>query len=107
MCGEAEHRFPAATAAQIVDIPVPRGGRQDPDLPSAASSSGLPGMANQGVFRAFHIGKKCAVGSALGVGTGCGHQLIHAGPAAGGVWMQFLDGLWKLLGSCPEVWWPG
>ena len=39
--------FPAATAEQIVDTPVPRGGRQDPDLPSAASSSGLPGMANQ------------------------------------------------------------
>ena len=51
--GEAEHRFPAATAEQIVDIPDPRGGRQDPDLLSAASSSGLPGMANQGVFRTF------------------------------------------------------
>ena len=49
-----------ALAAQIVDIPVPHGGRQDPDLPSAASSSGLPDPANQGVFRTFPRGKKSA-----------------------------------------------
>ena len=48
--GDADHRFPAATAEQIVDIPVPRGGR---DLLSAASSSGLPGMAHQGFFSHF------------------------------------------------------
>ena len=42
--------LPAATAERNVDIPVPRGSR---DLPSAASSSGLPGTANQGVFRTF------------------------------------------------------
>ena len=41
---------------QNVDIPVPLGGRQDPDLPSAASSSGLPGTANQGFFfRTFPV----------------------------------------------------
>ena len=44
-------RFPAATAEQIVDTPVP-------DLPSAASSSGLPGTANQVVFRTFPQRKK-------------------------------------------------
>ena len=27
--------------------------------------------------------------------------------AAGGVWMQYPDGWWKLLGSDPEVWRPG
>ena len=82
--GGAEHRFPAATAEQIVDIPVPRGGRQDPDLPSAASSSGLPGTANQGFFRTFPVGKKCAVWSALGVGTAPRVEPIHAGGSAGG-----------------------
>ena len=59
--------FPAATAEQIVDTPVPRGGRV---LHPASSSSGLPGTANQWVFRTFPRGKKCDVGSALGVGTG-------------------------------------
>ena len=39
--------LPAATAEHNVDIPVPRGSR---DLLSAASSSGLSGMANQGFF---------------------------------------------------------
>ena len=52
--GGAEH-FPAVTAEHIVDIPVLRGGR---DLPSSASSSGLPGMANQWVFCTFPRGKK-------------------------------------------------
>ena len=82
--GEALY-FPAATAEQIVDTPVPRGVRQDPDLPSAASSSGFLGTANQGFFffARFPDRKKRAVGSALGVGTGYGHQLIHAGGSAG------------------------
>ena len=70
--GRADHRFPAATAEQIVVVPVPLGGRQDPDLPSAASSSGLSGAANHGFFSHFSRGKKCAVGSAPGVGTWCG-----------------------------------
>ena len=47
-----------ALAAQIIDIPVPHGARQDPDLPSAASSSGLLGTANEGGFRTFPSGKK-------------------------------------------------
>ena len=49
--GGAEH-FPAATAEHLVDIPVPapRGGRV---LHPASSSSGLPGMANQGFFSHF------------------------------------------------------
>ena len=63
------------TAEQIVDFPVPRGGR---DLPSAASS-GLPRTANQGGFSTFPRGKKCEGGSALESG-----QLIHAVGSAGG-----------------------
>ena len=108
--GGAEHRFPAATAEQIVDIP--RGGGQDPDLPSAASSSGLPGTANQGVFRTFAREKESAR-----LGPHSGSELVRTSAAAqlegfftdaaGGVWMQFPDGRWKLLGSDPEVWWPG
>ena len=54
--GGAEH-FPASTAEQIVDIPVPRGGR---DLLSAASSSGLPGSANQEIFSTFSPWEKSA-----------------------------------------------
>ena len=38
----------------------------------------------KGFFALFPEGKKCDDGSALGVGTGCGHQLIHAGGSAGG-----------------------
>ena len=75
----------AATAVPNVDIPVPRGRR---DLLSGASSTGLPGTANQGVFGTFPRGKMCAVGSAPAVGTGCGHQLVHAGGSATG----FLQG---------------
>ena len=56
--GGAEY-FPAATAEQIVDIPVPRGGR---DLPSAASSS-----ANEGFFSHFSpVGKSAKLGSHSG-----------------------------------------
>ena len=73
-------RFPAATAEQIVDTPVPHGRR---DLPSAASSSGLPGTANQGVFRTFPRGKKCDTTSALEVGTASALEPIHAGCSAG------------------------
>ena len=43
------------TAEQIVDFPVPRWDRV---LHPASSSSGLPGTANQEVFRTFHRGKK-------------------------------------------------
>ena len=78
--GEAEH-FPVGTAEQLFDIPVPRGGRV---LHPASSSSGLSGTANQGVFRPFHLGKKCDVGSALGVGTAPRVELIHASGSAGG-----------------------
>ena len=69
--------FPAATAEQIVDTPVPRGG----GVPHpASSSSGLPGTANQGVFRTFpQFFKKCDVGLALGVGTAPRVEPIHAG----------------------------
>ena len=51
----ADHR--SVTAEQIVDIPAPRGGRV---LHPASSSSGLPGTANQGVFRTFPQVKKSA-----------------------------------------------
>ena len=67
---------------QIVDIPAPRGGQ---DLPSSASSSGLPGTANHLVFRTFPRGKKkCALGLALGVRTASRVEPIHAGGSAGG-----------------------
>ena len=58
--GGAVHRIPAATAEQIVDIPVPRGAHLDfhQDPPRAAGSSGLLGTANQAVFRTFHRGRK-------------------------------------------------
>ena len=49
--------FPAATAEQNVDIPVPRGDRT---LLPASSSSVLPVTANQGVFRTFPQIKKSA-----------------------------------------------
>ena len=52
--GGAEH-FPTATAEQLVDIPVPRGGRV---LHPASSSSGLLGTANQGFFALFLREKK-------------------------------------------------
>ena len=55
--------FPAATAEQIVDTPVPRGDRT---LHPASSSSGLPGTANQGVFRTFPREKSATLGSHSG-----------------------------------------
>ena len=45
------------TAEQLVDIPAPRGGRV---LLLASLSSGLPGTANQRVFRTFPQNKKSA-----------------------------------------------
>ena len=58
--GAADHRFPAATAEQIVDIPGPRGAPLDfHQVPlRAAGSSGLPGTTNQWVFRTFSRDKK-------------------------------------------------
>ena len=59
--GEADHRVPAATAEQNVDIPVPRAPRdchQNP-LP-AAGSSDLPDTANQWVFSTLPRRKKSA-----------------------------------------------
>ena len=47
--------FPAATAEQNVDIPVPRGDRT---LHPASSSSVLPVTANQGFFGLFPELKK-------------------------------------------------
>ena len=110
--GGAEH-FPAATAEQLVDIPVPRGGRV---LHPASSSSGLPGTANQGVFRTFPRGKKVrrwvrTRGSELGADIGSSTPAAQLEgfftDAAAGVWMQYPGGWWKLLGSDPEVWRPG
>ena len=59
MFGGAEH-FPATTAEQIVDIPVPRDSRV---LHPASSSSGLPGTANQGFSSHFSPrGKSATLG---------------------------------------------
>ena len=111
--GEAEHRFPAATAEQIVDIPVPRGGLQDlrPGQSSASSSHSPADLADdalQGVFRTFHRWKKCAaeLGADFTSSTPVA-ELEGFFTDATGVWMQFPDGRWKLPGSDPEVWWPG
>ena len=59
---EAGPHIPAATAEQIVVIPVPRGAPHDfhQDPLRAAGSTGLPGTANQGVFRTFPRPKKSA-----------------------------------------------
>ena len=65
--------LPAATAEQNVDIPVPRGSR---DLLSAASSSGLPGTANQGVFSTLPRGKKVR-GRARTRGRNCSPSRAH------------------------------
>ena len=75
--------------AEHVEIPVPqgRGGgggllglRPDPN--SAASSLGAADEVFTGFFRTFLRGKKCEVGSALGVGTECGLCFMDAG----GLW---------------------
>ena len=111
--------LPAATAEQNVDIPVPRGSR---DLLSAVSSSGLPGTANQSVFSTFPRGKKSArsgshsrsellpESSSSTPAAQLASPLLQEGfweDDAGGMWMQFPSGWWKLLGSDPEVWRPG
>ena len=59
----ADHRVPAATAEQNVDIPAPRGAPRDfhqNPLP-AAGSSDLLEMGNQWFFRTFPVGKKCEI----------------------------------------------
>ena len=86
--------FPAATAEQIVDTLVPRGDRT---LHPSSSSSGLPGTANQGVFRTFPRGKKCDFGLALGVGTAPRVEPIHARGSAGG----FLHGCSRRVDAVP------
>ena len=69
---------------QTVDIPVPRSGGLQGSRPgqgSTASSShvGAADGAGQGFFAPFSGGKKCGVGSALGVGTGCGLYSMDSG----------------------------
>ena len=69
---------------QTVDIPVPRSGGLQGSRPgqgSTASSShvGAADGAGQGVFRTFPQLKKVRVGSALGVGTGCGLYSMDSG----------------------------
>ena len=65
--GAGDHRLPAATAEQIVDIPVPRGAPHDlhQDPLRATGSSGLPGTANQGFFCTFPRDKKSATSAAV------------------------------------------
>ena len=62
-CGEADHRFPAASVEQNVDIPVPVERLQDlrPGQSSASSSHSPAGFADdafEGVFRTFPQIKK-------------------------------------------------
>ena len=74
----SQDRIQQFCVEQTVDIPVPRSGGLQGSCPgqgSTASSShvGAADGAGQGVFRTLpQIKKKCGVGSALGVGTGCG-----------------------------------
>ena len=78
----------AFSGADLVDTPVPqgRGGFGGPQgfLPSSsgASSSHSPGAVDEaftGFFRTFPQIKKIGVGSALGVGTGCGLSSMDSG----------------------------
>ena len=113
--GRADLRFHAATAEHFVDIQVPRGGR---DLPSAASSSGLLGTANQGVFCTFPQGKQSAQ-SGPHPGSELGEDFTSSTPSAYEVphfsedgnfyyeddkktWMRLPSGRWYLLCSEPE-----
>ena len=85
--GEADHRVPAATAEQNVDIPAPRGAPRDfhqNPLP-AVGSPDMPDTANQGVFSTFPRRKKCEDPARPGVGTGRGLQLMASVSLAGGV----------------------
>ena len=78
----------ALGGAQHFDIPVPHGcggggGLQgfSPRQNSAAFTAHLSGAADEvfiGVFALFTHGKKCEVGSALGVGTECGLYFMDA-----------------------------
>ena len=103
----ADHR--SGTAEQIVHIPAPRGGQ---DLTASASSSGLPGTANHGVFSTFFPGEKSAkVGphSSPRVPASVSPSTSSA-PLEGffiaendDVWMRLPSGQWMLLGSDPHV----
>ena len=93
----ADHRVPAATAEQNVDIPAPRGAPHDfhqNPLP-AAGSSDLLETANQGVFGTFPRRKKCEDPAYPGVGTGRGLFMASVS-LAGGV------AGWLRLGRCPR-----
>ena len=106
--GGADH-FPAATAEQIVDS-------------SAWWLSGpssvvfwFAGYGKSRVFSHFFPWEKSVrwgpyPGSELSADISSSTLAAQLEgfftDAAGGVWMQFLDGR-KLLGSDPEVWWPG
>ena len=84
----ADHRVPAATAEQNVDIPAPRGAPRDfhqHPLP-AAGSSDLLETANHGVFSTFpRSEKKCQHSAHPGVRTGRGLQLMASVSLAGGL----------------------
>ena len=71
--------FSSSSVEQIADIPVPHGGPhlQDPGLASFPQE--VAGEAFQGFLALFPGGKKCEVGSALGVGTAPRVEPIHAG----------------------------
>ena len=102
--------LPAATAEQNVDIPVPRGGQ---DLPSSASSPGLPGTANQGVFNTFFPeGKKVRrwartrvprVPASVSPSTSSAQLEDFFIDENDDVWMRLPSGQWMLLGSDPHV----
>ena len=69
--GGADHRFPAATAEQNVDIPVPGGSLHGLSVSGSSSSSAVSrDVRGDGVFRTFpQVKKKCDTTSALWVGT--------------------------------------
>ena len=74
--------------AQLVDIPVPRGGglhRLRPGQVSSPSSS-VNDAFTWGFSHFTPKEKKCQVGSALGVGTGRGVEPIHVALASATFW---------------------
>ena len=121
------------TAEQIVDIPVPRVvlevfkvypvdrvqqrfRSRSPILMEvfkifsqsrvpAASSSGSPGQAGEGVLRTFPTGKKCEDPAHPGVGIGCGVERMDAVSLAG-VWQNMGCGVSSLLlrGKSGALW---
>ena len=118
------HCSAAFLGAEHVDIPVPRhGGLQGSrhGQGSAASSFHSRDAADEAFtgffffFALFPKEKSVRLGPHLG--SELGADISSSTPAAqleafftdaaGGVWMQFPDGRWKLLGSDPDVWWPG